>query len=65
MEGLRIGGYILWALSVLVLVIGGISRLTLTPIYGVEARAFLGLSVALQLYAITCLLLDFIQQGKR
>lgn len=65
MERLRTGGYILWALSVVVLVIGGISRLTLTSIAGIEARAFLGLAVTLQLYAITCLLLELVQQGKR
>ncbi len=58
--------YVLWALSVVVLVIGGISRLTITPIAGVEARAFLGLATMLQLYAITLLLLEFVsQQGKR
>lgn len=58
--------YVLWALSVVVLVIGGISRLTITPIAGVEARAFLGLAMMLQLYAITLLLLEFLsQQGKR
>lgn len=58
--------YVLWALSVVVLVIGGISRLTFTPIAEVEARAFLGLAMMLQLYAITLLLLELVsQQGKR
>ncbi len=58
--------YVLWALSVVVLVIGGISRLTLTPVLGVGARGFLGLSALLQLYVMTLLLLELVsQQGKR
>ncbi len=58
--------YVLWALSVVVLVIGGISRLTLTPVLGVGARGFLGLSALLQLYVMTLLLLELLsQQGKR
>lgn len=62
---LRTFSYILWAVSVVVLVIGGISRLTLTPFGGIEARAFLGFSITVQLYAMTLLLLEFIQQGRR
>lgn len=65
MKTVRTFGYILWALSVLVLVIGGISRLTFTPIVGIEARAFFGLAVILQLYAMTLLLLELLQQGRQ
>jgi hypothetical protein len=58
--------YIVWALSVVILVIGGISRLTFTPVFGVEARAFLGLSAILQLYVMTLLLHELVsQQGRR
>jgi hypothetical protein len=58
--------YVIWALSVVILAIGGFSRLTLTPFAGLEARAFLGLAMMLQLYAITLLLLELVsQQGKR
>lgn len=58
--------YVLWALAVVILAIGGYSRLTLTPFAGLEARAFLGLAMMLQLYAITLLLLELVsQQGKR
>ena len=38
---MRTFGYVIWALSVVILAIGGISRLTFTPFFGVEARAFL------------------------
>ncbi len=66
MKGLRPLSYILWVLSVVILVIGGFSRLTLTPFAGLEARAFLGLAMTLQLYAMTLLLLELVsQQGKR
>lgn len=65
MTNLRTLSYILWAVSIAVLVIGGISRLTVTPIAGIEARAFLGLSVVVQLYAMTLLVLELIQQGRR
>lgn len=65
MNNQRTISYILWALSVIFLVIGGISRLTLTPIIGIEARAFFGLSVLLQLYAMTLLLMQVVQQGRR
>ena len=59
-------GYILWALSVVILVIGGISRLTMIPVFVVEARAFLGLAAILQLYVMTLLLLELVsQQGRR
>ncbi len=58
--------YVIWALSVVILAIAGYSRLTLTPFAGLEARAFLGLAMMLQLYAITLLLLELVsQQGKR
>lgn len=58
--------YVGWALSVVVLVIGGISRLTFTPVLGVEARGFLGLAAILQLYVMTLLLLELVsQQGRR
>ncbi len=58
--------YVIWALSVVILVIGGISRLTFTPVFGVEARGFLGLSAILQLYVMTLLLLELVsQQGRR
>ena len=65
MKNLRTFSYILWALSVVVLVIGGISRLTFTPIAGIEARAMLGLAAVIQLYAVTLLLLELVQQGRR
>lgn len=39
--------YVIWALSVVVLVIGGISRLTFTPFFGLEARTFLGFAAIL------------------
>ena len=57
--------YVLWALSVVILVIGGISRLTFTPVFGVEARGFLGLSVMLQLYSMTLLLLELVGQQRK
>ena len=65
MKNLRTFSYILWALSVVVLVIGCISRVTLIPVFGITARAFLGLSAVLQLYAITLLLLEIVQKGQR
>jgi len=65
MKNLRTFTYILWALSVVVLVIGGISRVTLVPVFGITARAFLGLSAVLQLYAMTLLLLEIAQKGQR
>jgi len=65
MKNLRTFSYILWALSVVVLVIGGISRVTLVPVFGITARAFLGLSAVLQLYAMTLLLLEIAQKGQR
>jgi len=61
---MRTVSYILWALSVVALVIGGISRLTV-PIAGLTARSFLGLAVLLQLYVMTLLLMELIQQGRR
>ncbi|MBI3989056.1 MAG: hypothetical protein HY347_05510 [candidate division NC10 bacterium] len=64
MKHLRTLSYILWALSVVVLVIGGISRVTMIPIYGITARAFLGLSAVLQLYAMTLLLLEIVQKER-
>jgi len=65
MKNLRTFSYILWALSVVVLVIGGISRVTLVPVFGITARAFLGLSAVLQLYAMTLLILEIAQKGQR
>jgi hypothetical protein len=66
MKCLRPFSYILWALSVVILAIGGYSRLTLTPFAGLEARAFLGLAMIMQLYAITLLVVELVsQQGKR
>ncbi|MFQ5946008.1 MAG: hypothetical protein ACE5NC_07125 [Anaerolineae bacterium] len=65
MTTFRTISYILWAVSVVVLVMGGISRLTLTPFGGIEARALLGFAIALQLYAMTLLFLEFVRQGRR
>lgn len=63
---MRTFGYVLWALSVVILAIRGISRLTFTPFFGVQARAFLGLSAVLQLYVMSLFLLELVsQQGKR
>jgi hypothetical protein len=59
---IRMLTYIVWAVSVALLLIGGISRLTLAPIAGIEARAFFGLSVILQLYAMTLLLMESIRK---
>jgi len=56
---------ILWVLSVVALVIGVISRLTMTPIAGLTARAFLGLGIVLQLYVISLFLRELVQQGRR
>lgn len=57
-------GYILWALSVVILGIGGVSRLTFTPFFGVEAKAFLGLAAMLQLYVMSLFLLELVSQHK-
>lgn len=65
MKTLRTVSYILWALSVVVLLIGGISRVTLIPVFGITARAFLGLSAVLQLYAMTLLLVEIAEKGVR
>ncbi|MFN3476314.1 MAG: hypothetical protein ACK4Z6_01990 [Candidatus Methylomirabilales bacterium] len=65
MKTLRTLSYLLFALSVVVLLIGGISRVTLIPVFGITARAFLGLSAVLQLYAMTLLLLEIVQKGQR
>ena len=62
---MRTFAYVLWALSVVVLAIGGISRLTLTPFFGVEARAFLGLAAILQLYVMSLLLLELVSQQEK
>jgi hypothetical protein len=62
---MRTTSAILWVLSVIVLVIGGISRLTMAPIVGLTARAFLGLALVLQLYVITLYLKELVQQGRR
>lgn len=56
---------ILWALSVLALVIGGISRVGMVPIAGITARAFLGLAILFQLYAMSLLIMELVQQGRR
>ena len=62
---MRIVSYILWALSVVALVIGGISRLAMAPIAGLTARTFLGLAILLQLYVMTLFLIELVQQGRR
>lgn len=62
---MRTTSSILWVLSVVGLVIGGISRLTMAPIAGLTARAFLGLAIVLQLYVITLFLRELVQQGRR
>ena len=65
METLRTTSYILWALSVVALVIGGILRLTSASIAGVGPRTFLGLGAMLQLYVMTLLLLELVRGGRR
>lgn len=62
---MRAFGYVLWALSVVSLAIGGTSRLTFTPLFGVEARAFLGLAAMLQLYVMSLLLLELVGQQEK
>ena len=62
---MRTFGYALWALSVVILAIGGISRLTFTPFFGVEARAFLGLAGILQLYVMSLLLLELVSRQEK
>lgn len=65
MTTLRTLSYILWAVSIVILVMGGVSHLILTPLVGIEARAFLGFSIVLQLYAMPLLFLEFVQQVRR
>lgn len=65
MQTLRTITYILWALSIVVVVIGGVTRLTDTAIAGVGPRTFLGLAAMLQLYVMTLLLLELVRGGRR
>ncbi len=64
MKNLRTFSYILWGLSVVILVIGGISRLTVTPVVGLDSRVFWGGAVILQLYTITLLLIEIAEKGR-
>lgn len=65
MENLRSFSYILWAVPVVAFVIEGISRLTFTPFVGLEARAFLGLTAILQLYAMSLFLLELVNRPEK
>lgn len=58
-------GYVLWALSAVILGIGGISRMTATPFLELEARAFLGFAAILQLYVMSFFLLELVSQQEK
>jgi hypothetical protein len=57
--------YALSGASVVVLLVGGVSRLAWMPIAGIQSRAFFGLAVVLQLYAMTALLLELVGAERR
>lgn len=65
MQNLRRISYVLWAVSVVLLVVGGISRVTLAPVGGITARGFLGLAILLQLYTMSLLLLELVRHDRR
>lgn len=64
MTNVRMFTYVLWALSIMTLVMGGILRLTAIPIATLGPRSLVCLSVVLQLHATMLLLLEIAQRSR-